>query len=201
MGSEANLLSGSLAGGPERLIVQPSRPSSGSLAKILRARNEDIHIGENSSFEGSFETEGAIFVDGALTKAKIQASQLSVGPNGKLEGEVAVSSAEIAGAFAGRMVVTSALVLRSTAKVEGEIECAELVTHRGASVRAQVASRSGNPADASTAVLTRASFGSFWRQSWRRSAPLGGAFLLGSLAAFGALGTFLLFRMGPMIAP
>ncbi|MFM8536388.1 MAG: hypothetical protein ACKOEC_22880, partial [Acidimicrobiia bacterium] len=67
MGSEANLLSGSLAAGPERLIVQPSRPSSGSLAKILRARNEDIHIGENSSFEGSFETEGAIFVDGALT--------------------------------------------------------------------------------------------------------------------------------------
>ena len=201
MGNETNLLSGSLAGSPERMILHKSRQSADVPAKILRACNEDIHIGENSSFEGSFETQGAIFVDGALTKARIQASQLSVGPNGKLEGEVAVSSAEIAGAFAGRMVVTSTLVLRSTAKVEGEIECAELVTHRGASVRAQVASRSGNPADASTAVLTRASFGSFWRQSWRRSAPLVGAFLLGSLAATGALGTFLLLRLGPMMVP
>lgn len=201
MANEANMPGKPLASGPERLVVHSPRQAEGPAAKILRAGSEDIHIGENTTFEGSFETRGTIFVDGQLTKARVQASQLSVGPRGKLEGEVAVSRAEIGGAFSGRITVTSELVLRSTARVEGEIACAELVTHRGATLRAQVASRTGETVDPSAPVAAGLVSGGLRQRSWGHTTALGGAFALGALVAIGGVGTFLLLRLAPLVVP
>lgn len=106
--------------------------------RLVRAGNEDITIGENSLFEGSFETQGSIFVDGAAVNADLRATQLSIGAAGRVEGQASVLRAEIAGVFDGTLECAGEVILRSSCRVAGEIKCAKLVTHRGAVIDAQV---------------------------------------------------------------
>src|SRR5690554_4855794 len=106
--------------------------------RLLRAGNEDITIGENSVLEGSFETQGAMFVDGAAVNADLRATQLSIGATGRVEGQASVLRAEIAGTFDGMLECAGEVILRSSSRISGEIKCARLVTHRGAMIAAQV---------------------------------------------------------------
>lgn len=106
--------------------------------RLIRAGNEDITIGENSLLEGSFETQGSIFVDGAAVNADLRAAQLSIGATGRVEGQAAVLRAEIAGVFDGTLECTGEVILRSSSRIAGEVKCAKLVTHRGAVIDAQV---------------------------------------------------------------
>lgn len=106
--------------------------------RILRAGNEDITIGENSLFEGSFETQGSIFVDGAAVNADLRAFQLSIGATGRVEGQASVLRAEIAGVFDGTLECAGEIILRSSSRIAGEVKCTKLVTHRGAVIDAQV---------------------------------------------------------------
>jgi cytoskeletal protein CcmA (bactofilin family) len=106
--------------------------------RLLRAGNEDITIGENSVLEGSFETQGAMFVDGAAVNADLRATQLSIGATGRVEGQASVLREEIAGTFDGALECAGEVILRSSSRISGEIKCARLVTHRGALIAAQV---------------------------------------------------------------
>lgn len=106
--------------------------------RFLRAGNEDITIGENSLLEGSFETQGSIFVDGAAVNADLRAFQLSIGATGRVEGQASVLRAEIAGIFDGTLECAGEIILRSSSRIAGEVKCAKLVTHRGAIIDAQV---------------------------------------------------------------
>lgn len=183
---------------PDRAVLRQTGDSEGPAAKIIRAGSEDIHIGENTSFEGSFATQGKIFIDGQLTKARVQATQLSIGPRGRLDGEVSVSRAEVGGAFSGRMTVETELVLRSTARMDGEIDCGELIVHRGAALRAQVAAQVKG---SETAAANLSAAAGPMRYGVRRRAGLVSAFALGALVAGGMFGTILLFRLAPMVMP
>lgn len=106
--------------------------------RVMRAGSEDIVVGENSSLEGSFETQGSMFVDGRMSRADLKTSLLSIGVSGSVEGDAHAARAEIAGAFDGQLVVTGEVILRSSSHVTGEIQCGKLITHRGATIRAQV---------------------------------------------------------------
>ena len=123
-------------------------PSSGSREEIkkrgrppvrmMRSGSEDIVVGENSALEGSFETQGSMFVDGNLMGADLRAMLLSIGTTGSVAGKANVTRAEIAGAFDGHLNAEGEVILRATAHVSGEITCGKLVSHRGACVRAHV---------------------------------------------------------------
>ena len=106
--------------------------------RLIRGGNEDIAIGENSLLEGSFETQGSIFVDGAAINADLRASQLSIGASGRVEGQASVLRAEIAGVFDGTLECSGEVILRSSSRIAGEVKCAKLVTHRGAVIDAQI---------------------------------------------------------------
>lgn len=106
--------------------------------RVMRAGSEDIVVGENSSLEGSFETQGSMFVDGSLMGADLKTMLLSIGTAGSVAGNAQVTRAEIAGTFDGHLNVTGEVILRSTSHVTGEITCGKLISHRGATVRAHV---------------------------------------------------------------
>lgn len=106
--------------------------------RMMRAGSEDIVVGENSSLEGSFETQGSMFVDGSLMGADLKTTLLSIGAAGSVAGNAQVTRAEIAGTFDGHLNVTGEVILRSTSHVTGEITCGKLISHRGATVRAHV---------------------------------------------------------------
>ena len=123
-------------------------PSSGSREEIkkrgrppvrmMRSGSEDIVVGENSALEGSFETQGSMFVDGNLMGTDLRAMLLSIGTTGSVAGKANVTRAEIAGTFDGHLNAEGEVILRATAHVSGEITCGKLVSHRGACVRAHV---------------------------------------------------------------
>lgn len=123
-------------------------PSSGSReelkkrgrppVRMMQSGSEDIVIGENSALEGSFETQGSMFVDGNLMGTDLRAMLLSIGAAGSVAGKANVTRAEIAGTFDGHLNAEGEVILRATAHVSGEITCGKLVSHRGACVRAHV---------------------------------------------------------------
>nr|WP_281356620.1 polymer-forming cytoskeletal protein [Parvibaculum indicum] len=105
---------------------------------VLRAGNEDIVVGDNSSLEGSFDTNGSMFVDGLVRRAELRANLLSISASGRVEGEAFVQRAEIAGEFEGTLTCAGEVIMRSTGRVSGHITCGQLVTHRGAGVDAHI---------------------------------------------------------------
>lgn len=130
---------GNLNTAPEEMKAgrtEQRRPEA--TVRRLRAGNEDITIGENSILEGSFDTQGAMFVDGAAVNADLRAAHLSIGTTGRVEGQATVLRAEIAGSFDGMLECAGEIILRSSSRIAGEIKCAKLVTHRGAIIAAQV---------------------------------------------------------------
>ncbi len=106
--------------------------------RMMRSGSEDIVVGENSALEGSFETQGSMFVDGNLMGTDLRAMLLSIGATGSVAGKANVTRAEIAGTFDGHLNAEGEVILRATAHVSGEITCGKLVSHRGACVRAHV---------------------------------------------------------------
>ncbi|MGV8997316.1 MAG: bactofilin family protein [Parvibaculaceae bacterium] len=126
---------GVLASGEAR---QEIKRHTTATMRVMRAGSEDIVVGENSSLEGSFETQGSMFVDGSLMGADLRTSLLSIGVSGSVAGNAHVSRAEIAGTFDGQLIVSGEVILRSTSHVTGEITCGKLISHRGATVRAHV---------------------------------------------------------------
>ncbi|MES1989880.1 MAG: polymer-forming cytoskeletal protein [Pseudomonadota bacterium] len=123
---------------PSGEIRQETKRHSTATMRVMRAGSEDIVVGENSSLEGSFETQGSMFVDGSLMGADLRTTLLSIGVSGSVAGNAHVSRAEIAGTFDGQLIVSGEVILRSTSHVTGEITCGKLISHRGATVRAHV---------------------------------------------------------------
>lgn len=126
---------GALPSGQPREELKKYQPTT---VRMMRAGSEDIVVGENSSLEGSFETQGSMFVDGSLMGADLRTMLLSIGTSGSVAGNAHVGRAEIAGTFDGQLVVSGEVILRSTSHVTGEITCGKLISHRGATVRAHV---------------------------------------------------------------
>ena len=123
---------------PSGEIRQDMKRHNTATMRVMRAGSEDIVVGENSSLEGSFETQGSMFVDGSLMGADLRTTLLSIGVSGSVAGNAHVSRAEIAGTFDGQLIVSGEVILRSTSHVTGEITCGKLISHRGATVRAHV---------------------------------------------------------------
>lgn len=134
-GEPAESLSGAFPSGSskEKIKKVPS-----ATVRVMRTGSEDIVVGENSSLEGSFETQGSMFVDGQMSRADLKTSLLSIGASGSVEGSAYAERAEIAGCFDGQLNVRGEVVLRSSSRVTGEIQCGKLISHRGATIRAQV---------------------------------------------------------------
>lgn len=164
--------------------------------RLIRGGNEDIAIGENSLLEGSFETQGSIFVDGAAVNADLRASQLSIGASGRVEGQASVLRAEIAGVFDGTLECSGEVILRSSSRIAGEVKCAKLVTHRGAVIDAQIRviadgdeAEEKSPQGAVIAQTARESAIHPWtRRRFKRAIPMmSGAALSLGLVGLGAL--------------
>ena len=62
MAKETTALSKLESASADRVVLPKTVGTKEPTVKILRANSEDIHIGENTRFEGSFTTEGTIFV-------------------------------------------------------------------------------------------------------------------------------------------
>lgn len=104
----------------------------------------DTVLGPGAQLTGDLEVQGSVRVDGYL-KGNLRAQgSVTVGPSGKVEGDISVQDAFVAGAVQGKIEAKGKVELKATARVEGDITCSKLVIEEGALFNGQCHMGRGN---------------------------------------------------------
>ena len=90
-------------------------------------------IGAGTIVTGDIESKGDIRVDGMLKGTVNTSGKVVLGKDGVVEGDVSCNSADIAGTVNAKITVTQLLLLKSTAKLHGDIVTNKLSIEPGAS--------------------------------------------------------------------
>jgi cytoskeletal protein CcmA (bactofilin family) len=76
---------------------------------------------EGTQITGDITSEGNIRIDGELKGNLTTTGKLVIGKNGKVEGNIICSNADIEGAIIGTIKVDGLLVIKNTANLTGDI--------------------------------------------------------------------------------
>lgn len=110
----------------------------------FEAQDGVVYLGDGVHVQATIQAPRAVVVDGTMS-GEIACRQLIVGSSGNFTGEAGVSEADIGGKISAHIVATETLALRSTARVEGSWECAEIVAERGAILNGAAGRLEGAP--------------------------------------------------------
>jgi len=89
-------------------------------------------IVEGTKIKGEVKTDSNFRLDGYLDGALDTSGKLVVGVTGKIEGEVVCANADIEGEVIGNIKVEGLLILKSTARVTGNITAGKIGIENGA---------------------------------------------------------------------
>ena len=87
---------------------------------------------KDSSFKGEFKSKCDFRVDGNFEGSIETNGKVVIGKNGRIEGTVVCSSADIEGVINGTIHVEDLLSIRSTGLVKGDVVMSKLVVESGA---------------------------------------------------------------------
>ena len=104
---------------------------------------------KDSSFKGEFKSECDFRVDGYFEGSIETNGKVVIGKNGRIEGTVVCSSADIEGAINGTIHVKDLLSIRSTGEVKGDVVMSKLVVESGAIFNAKSSMKDENAEDSS----------------------------------------------------
>lgn len=94
--------------------------------------NELNFLGEGTYLEGSLETQGSLRIDGKVKGTVKAGDTLTVGSNGKIEGELYARNAVVGGRIEGNVKVDEKLVLETNSVLIGNLKAQKLVIDEGA---------------------------------------------------------------------
>ncbi|MFB6099441.1 MAG: polymer-forming cytoskeletal protein [Salinibacter sp.] len=89
-------------------------------------------VGEGTVFEGTVRAKSDVRASGRIIGTLEVEGKTMIAENGSVEGEIIATNADIAGQVEGEIHVEELLVLKSTARVEGQIETDRLIVEEGA---------------------------------------------------------------------
>lgn len=78
-------------------------------------------VANGTSITGDIKSNGDLRIDGVMTGTLIVKGKLVIGPSGRIEGEIECQNADVSGEIKGKISVSELLMLRSTAKINGDI--------------------------------------------------------------------------------
>jgi cytoskeletal protein CcmA (bactofilin family) len=90
-------------------------------------------IGENSVFEGAFQVNGNLRIDGKFSGELTVSETLVVGKNGFIDAQVQTKCAVVAGTIKGDLNASEKITLQSGSRLEGEMVTSKLVIEEGVS--------------------------------------------------------------------
>ena len=111
--------------------------SAPAVAALPAARAESV-IDTHSNFEGRFETEQDLRVEGSISGDVVCKGRFTVEREATAKTKVQAHEAHIKGRFEGEIECSGLLVVASTAVVSGTIKAATLVVEEGASLSGAV---------------------------------------------------------------
>ena len=94
-------------------------------------------IGEGSEVEGSMRSTTDVRVNGRIKGDLVVEGKVIIADKGILDGTLKAQSADVAGTVVGELTIDDRLLLKSTAKIEGDIRTGRLVVEEGATFEGQ----------------------------------------------------------------
>ena len=88
-------------------------------------------IVEGTVFEGTLRSESNLRISGRIVGKLDVEGKAMVATEGVIEGEMIATTAEIAGSVQGEIRIRELLVLKGTARVDGNIEATRLIVEEG----------------------------------------------------------------------
>jgi len=93
-------------------------------------------IGKNTTITGDVVSEGDFRIDGNVEGTIKTNGRVIIGVTGVITGKIECDEADIEGKFSGELVAESLLLLKSTAKISGEVIISKLSVEPGAEFNA-----------------------------------------------------------------
>ncbi len=112
---------------------------------------EDSVIAKDDHLEGTFTSRGTVVVMGSV-KGRIEAVQVRIEDGAKVDADVIVDEAIIAGEFTGNLTCRDRLEARASGRINGRVETFKLMLHEGASVEGEMHMLTESPKDASATI-------------------------------------------------
>ena len=137
--------------GPGRGHSMPTTPQetppAGSRPGATESMPASDRIGKSLTINGRLHGSADLTVDGRVEgEIELPRHELTVGPKGKVEAQLACRSIVVLGAVKGDITATDAVVLRETASVRGAISTPRLTIAEGASFEGRIdMPRTGSP--------------------------------------------------------
>jgi cytoskeletal protein CcmA (bactofilin family) len=97
----------------------------------------DSVIARDDHFEGTFTSRGTVRVEGSVS-GRIEAIRVRIQEGARVEADVIVDEAIIAGEFTGNLTCRKRLEARPTGQISGHVETFKLMLHEGASVEGEM---------------------------------------------------------------
>ncbi len=88
-------------------------------------------IGEGTVFEGTLRSESDLRISGRIVGKLDVGGKAFVAKEGVVEGEMIATNAEIAGSVQGEIRIRELLVLKGSARIDGNIEATRLIVEEG----------------------------------------------------------------------
>ena len=98
---------------------------------IVPAPSQINMIGEGTVFEGTLRSESDLRISGRIVGKLHVGGKAIVATEGVVEGEMIATNAEVAGSVQGEIRIKELLVLKGSARVDGNIEAARLIVEEG----------------------------------------------------------------------
>lgn len=89
-------------------------------------------IGKGTVIEGNINATGNIRIDGKIIGNIIAKAKIVIGHDAIIEGNITAQNAEIAGFIKGKLDVSDYIILKNTAKINGDIASNKLAMEAGA---------------------------------------------------------------------
>jgi len=96
-------------------------------------------IDRDLRIDGSLTSKGKLIIKGSL-KGTIDGEIVVIAKEGKVDADAKVSSMTIGGSFRGEISATKELIILSTGRCEGKVECKDLIVENGGILNAEVVS-------------------------------------------------------------
>ncbi|WP_194851540.1 bactofilin family protein [Nonlabens antarcticus] len=98
--------------------------------------NSQNRIAQGTIITGDIESEAGFRIDGEIKGTLKTKAKVVIGKDGKIDGTLECSNADIEGSFSGTLKVDGLLSLKSTAIIEGEVSTHKLSVEPGATFNA-----------------------------------------------------------------
>jgi len=98
----------------------------------MAEKHESTVISDDMEFKGTLESDHAVTVEGKFAGTLIARGRVQIGNGATVEANVSARELDLEGSLQGNILHADSVMLHPTAKLTGDVHCAQLEIQRGA---------------------------------------------------------------------